>query len=157
MELDVEDGSSGDRRWDSRRGSTNSTFSITPNTNRETANDTQTPATLVSDLGTVSSNQVEQHPQSTSRTNPPVQPPSPSPQSEHLHTHDRQIAAPPPEVGPRLYTLIQRRATLLASGNTSDKGVYNELLHLEEQIQILRRQDVSLPRQDTPPAYEIQR
>jgi len=139
----------GNRQRHSRSGSINSIFSMTLNTtnigadktNPEVIDGKQTSSTLVSDLEPVSSNKVE---------------PSPS-QIKPLHTHNRNKPALPPGVGRQhLNALIQQRAALTASENTSDKGVYSELLHLEEQIQILRRQDVS-PLQENPPPYEAHR
>lgn len=101
-------------------------------------------ALIASDLGTVSSNQVEQY--STRELTS-----SPS-QNNILHPLQRpnNSSLPPSVDRQRLNDLIQQRAALLASENTSDKSVYNELLLLEEQIQILRCRDISLPHQDIP-------
>ena len=83
--------------------------------------------------------------------------------SNHPVVNDRQASTPssdlattsPNQVGrQRLNALIQQRAALrLASGDTGDKSVYNELILLEEQIQnlILSHPDAS---HDTPPPYE---
>jgi len=93
---------------------------------------------------------------------PPPQPPSSSSQNELLnplqHSKIRNNSLSP-EVRrqQRLDALIQQRATLLASGNASDKGAYNERLLLDEQIQNLKRQDRSPPNQDDPPPYEGRR
>ena len=152
---------SGSRQWQSSNP-TISTFSLTLNTNKianmpihHVVDDSQTSVTLVPP--TVSFNQIEQYsPRPT--VDLPLQPLSSSSQNDPIHAPNSINRTLLPEIERhRLNTLIQQRAALLASGNTSDKSVYGELLLLEEQIQLLRRQDESLPQHDIPPPYEDER
>lgn len=79
-----------------------------------------------------------------------------TPSSDLATVSSNQVGpASPTEVGrQRLNALIRQRAALLASGNTGDKSVYNELMLLEEQIQILILRHPDASSQDTPPPYE---
>jgi hypothetical protein len=138
---------SGSRQWQSSNP-TISTFSLTLNTNKIVNMPIHHGSQTALVPPTVLSNQIEQYsprptielPLSSSSQNDPIN-------RTLLPDIERQ----------RLNTLIQQRAALLASGNTSDKSMYNELLLLEEQIQLLRRQDVSLPQHDIPPPYNDER
>lgn len=147
---------SGNRQWHSGSNSTNSTFSLTLNTDKigvnkphhQVVDASQTSITLVP--LTISTNQVEQYSPSTIEL--PLQPLSLP--SEFIKTPNLINPSLLPEVGgERLNTLIQQKTSFLASGNTSDKAVCGFLL-LEKQIEILRRQDASLVQQDNLPPYE---
>jgi hypothetical protein len=105
---------------------------------------------------TASSNQAEQ----CSLLQPSIELPLLSPsQNDSIHDPPKHIspASLPQIERQRLNTLIQQRAVLLASGNTSDKSVNGELILLEEQIKSLRHQDLALPQPDTPPPYDPER
>lgn len=167
----------GNRQRHLGNGPTNNNTSSSTNKIRvvdhqpETVDRSKTTSTTLtsSDLGTVLSNQVEHYsPRPTSslvgierhrhHRHHPLQPPSLSSQHDELLYSPRypnlNNPTSPPDTGrQRLDTLIQQRAALLASGNTiSDKGVHNELLLLEQEIQVLKTWlDVSSSSSSSPP------